>query len=282
MALVPGPRQRPHPRGDDPVPRLRRRPAADGVARRSTSGRSRSGWSDEDVYWGTRLACVEMIAHRHDLLLGHVLARRGDRAAVEDAGLRAVTAAPLIDDADPAKSARACRDAERSLERITDGRRRAGAAGLRAARDLLASPSDPCAGSPSVSAELRPAGPDPPLRDRGRGHACVAEHGVRPAALPRLGRPARARRPCSPTACWLDEAELELIAERGATVVTNPVANLKLAVGGVFPYRDGAGARGRDRAWAPTAPGRTTRSTCSPTPSCSPCCRSTRRAIPRR
>ena len=38
--------------------------------------------------------------------------------------------------------------------------------------------------------------------------------------------------------CWLDRAELELIAERGATVVTNPVANLKLAVGRVFPYRD--------------------------------------------
>jgi 5-methylthioadenosine/S-adenosylhomocysteine deaminase len=35
---------------------------------------------------------------------------------------------------------------------------------------------------------------------------------------------------------WLDEDELSLIAERGATVVTNPVANLKLAVGGVFPY----------------------------------------------
>jgi 5-methylthioadenosine/S-adenosylhomocysteine deaminase len=35
---------------------------------------------------------------------------------------------------------------------------------------------------------------------------------------------------------WLDREELELIAARGATVVTNPVANMKLAVGGVFPY----------------------------------------------
>ncbi len=35
---------------------------------------------------------------------------------------------------------------------------------------------------------------------------------------------------------WLDPEELALIAERGATVVTNPVANMKLAVGGVFPY----------------------------------------------
>ena len=35
---------------------------------------------------------------------------------------------------------------------------------------------------------------------------------------------------------WLDRDELALVAERGATVVTNPVANMKLAVGGVFPY----------------------------------------------
>jgi 5-methylthioadenosine/S-adenosylhomocysteine deaminase len=35
---------------------------------------------------------------------------------------------------------------------------------------------------------------------------------------------------------WLDEEELALISERGSTIVTNPVANMKLAVGGVFPY----------------------------------------------
>ncbi len=37
---------------------------------------------------------------------------------------------------------------------------------------------------------------------------------------------------------WLDGGELELIAERGATVVTNPTANMKLAVGRAFPYRE--------------------------------------------
>jgi len=35
---------------------------------------------------------------------------------------------------------------------------------------------------------------------------------------------------------WLDPAELELIAERGATIVTNPASNMKLAVGRAFPY----------------------------------------------
>ena len=64
---------------------------------------------------------------------------------------------------------------------------------------------------------------------------CISVHGVRPAfhleSAGLLG-------PNTILAhgVWLDEAELELIAERGATVVTNPVANLKLAVGGLFPY----------------------------------------------
>ena len=41
---------------------------------------------------------------------------------------------------------------------------------------------------------------------------------------------------------WLDRGELELIAERGATVVANPAANMKLAVGGVLPYPAAAAA----------------------------------------
>jgi 5-methylthioadenosine/S-adenosylhomocysteine deaminase len=34
----------------------------------------------------------------------------------------------------------------------------------------------------------------------------------------------------------MEEPELELLAARGCTVVTNPVSNLKLAVGRIFPY----------------------------------------------
>ncbi|HEV2310249.1 MAG TPA: amidohydrolase family protein, partial [Acidimicrobiia bacterium] len=41
---------------------------------------------------------------------------------------------------------------------------------------------------------------------------------------------------------WMEEAELEAVAAGGATVVTNPVSNLKLAVGRVFPYRAVRGA----------------------------------------
>ena len=64
---------------------------------------------------------------------------------------------------------------------------------------------------------------------------CVEAHGDRPAAyLDRLGL--LGPRTLLAHGVWLDDAELELIAARGATVVTNPVANLKLAVGRAFPY----------------------------------------------
>ena len=65
---------------------------------------------------------------------------------------------------------------------------------------------------------------------------CLDQHGERPAFyLDRVGL--LGPRTVLAHGCWLDRAELELIAERGATVVTNPVANLKLAVGARLPLR---------------------------------------------
>ncbi len=71
---------------------------------------------------------------------------------------------------------------------------------------------------------------------------CLKQHGVRPAfLLDRLGL--LNERALLAHGVHLDEAELDLIAERGAILVTNPVSNMKLAVGGVFPYAKAA-ARG--------------------------------------
>jgi 5-methylthioadenosine/S-adenosylhomocysteine deaminase len=72
---------------------------------------------------------------------------------------------------------------------------------------------------------------------------CVAEHGMRPAAyLDECGL--LGDRTILAHGVWLDRAEMELIAERGATIVSNPAANMKLAVGGAFPFplARGAGA----------------------------------------
>ena len=70
---------------------------------------------------------------------------------------------------------------------------------------------------------------------------CVTAHGKRPAHyLDELGF--LGPRTVLAHGVWLEPAELELIAERGATVASNPAANMKLAVGGAFPYLQAAAA----------------------------------------
>ncbi len=191
---------------------------------------------DEDVYWGTRLACVEMIRTGTTCFWDMYWHAHAGARAVEDAGVRAVSAAPLIDDCDPDKSERACADAERSLAAISD-------AGGDLARPGLAPHAIYTLSEQSLrwvaerSVELEVPVQIHLSETEDEVSACEQQHGERPAFyLDRMGM--LGPQTVLAHGCWLDRAELELIAERGATVVTNPVANLKLAVGRVFPYRD--------------------------------------------
>ena len=71
--------QRPHPRGDDPLPRHRRRPAADALAGGADlAGRGEARGRGRLLGRAPRLRGDDPL--RHDPLLGHVLAPRGDRA----------------------------------------------------------------------------------------------------------------------------------------------------------------------------------------------------------
>ena len=187
----------------------------------------------DDVYWGTRLACVEMIRSGTVRFWDMYWQPGATARAVDDAGVRATIGGPLIDALDP---------------------NRAGAL-----RDALRQHLDELAGSgPRVDAALAPhsiyAVSEQSLRWIGEQASerdlpvhihlsetneeveqCVAAHGDRPAAyLDRLG--VLGPRTVLAHGVWFDDDERALVAERGATVVTNPVSNLKLAVGGVFRY----------------------------------------------
>jgi 5-methylthioadenosine/S-adenosylhomocysteine deaminase len=190
--------------------------------------------SDEDVYWGTRLACVEMIRTGTTSFWDMYWHAHSTARAVEDAGVRAVTAAPLIDDSDPAKSERACADADVSLGRIAE-------AGAERARPGFAPHAIYSVSERSLrwvaerAAELEVPVQIHLSETEQEVAQCLEERGMRPAAyLDEVGLLGPAT--VLAHGVWLDDSELELIAERGATVVTNPVANLKLAVGGLFPY----------------------------------------------
>jgi 5-methylthioadenosine/S-adenosylhomocysteine deaminase len=195
----------------------------------------------DDVYWGTRLACAEMIRSGTIRFWDMYWHPGATARAVRDAGLRAVVGAPLIDGGDPERSGELRELAERSLEEIA-------AEGGEAVDPALAPHAVYTVSERSLrwiaetSAERNLPVHIHLSETEGEVGRCLEAHGARPAAyLDRLGL--LGPRTLIAHGVWLDDSELDLIAERGATLVTNPVANLKLAVGRVFPYR---AARERD------------------------------------
>ncbi len=185
----------------------------------------------EDVYWGTRLACLEMI-RTGTTRFWDMYWHPGESArAVVDAGLRATIGGPLFDvDGETA----AMRDkALANLDELSDFD---GAVGVSLAPHSIYTVSEgllrwvaETAAERRVSIQIHLSETEQEVVD------CVERHGLRPAAyLDRLGL--LGERTVLAHGVWLDRAELELIAARGCTVVANPVANMKLAVGGVFPY----------------------------------------------
>ena len=192
----------------------------------------------DDVYWGTRLACVEMIRTGTVRFWDMYWQPGATARAVEDAGLRATIGAPLIDVGDRRGHGEAARG-RRAQPRGDRRGPRADRAGARPARDLhgqrAVAALDRRGGRGARSCPSTSTSPRP----RRRSTRCVEAHGARPADyLDRLGL--LGPRTLLAHGVWLDDAELELIAARGATVVTNPVANLKLAVGRRLPLPGGA------------------------------------------
>jgi 5-methylthioadenosine/S-adenosylhomocysteine deaminase len=185
----------------------------------------------EDVYWGARLACAEMVRGGTTRFWDMYWHPEATARAVEGAGIRAAIGAPLFD---ATSSFAELRDsALRSLDALS----RFGP---------LVTPALAPHSIYTVSEKsLRWIGELSAERDlpvqihlsetEQEVQDCLAQHGERPAHyLDRLGL--LSERTVLAHGVWLDREELALIAERDATVVTNPAANMKLAVGGVFPH----------------------------------------------
>jgi len=185
----------------------------------------------DDVYWGTRLACLEMIRNGTTRFWDMYWHPAAAARAAHDAGLRATVAAPLIDVDGRSEEMR--EGALRSLDELAGADERVDAslaphAIYTVSEDSLRWIAE-VAGERELPVQIHLSETEQEVTD------CLAAHGERPARyLDRVGL--LTPRTVLSHGVWLDDDELELIASRGAVVVTNPVANLKLAVGGVFPY----------------------------------------------
>jgi 5-methylthioadenosine/S-adenosylhomocysteine deaminase len=185
----------------------------------------------EDVYWGTRLACAEMIRTGTTRFWDMYWQPEATARAVADAGIRATIGAPLFDHDGDVERMRA--SALESLEALSElgpavSPALAPHAIYTVSEDSLRWIAE-LGARREVPVQIHLSETAKEVED------CVTAHGMRPAAyLDGLGM--LNERTLLAHGVWLDPEELALIAERGATVVTNPVANMKLAVGGIFPH----------------------------------------------
>jgi 5-methylthioadenosine/S-adenosylhomocysteine deaminase len=185
----------------------------------------------EDVYWGARLACAEMIRCGVARFWDMYWQPEATARAVADAGLRATIGAPLIDVNGEGERMRAA-----ALDSLGHLASRGPAIAGALAPHAIYTVSEGFLRWIAELAEERGVPIHIHLSEtREEVQDCVAARGERPAAyLDRLG--VLGERTVLAHGVWLDPAELDLVAERGATVVSNPAANMKLAVGAVFPY----------------------------------------------
>jgi 5-methylthioadenosine/S-adenosylhomocysteine deaminase len=185
----------------------------------------------EDVYWGTRLACLEMIRTGTTRFWDMYWHPGATARAVTDSGLRATIGGPLFDADGKTEAMQAM--ALGNLDELAGFGPRIAAAlaphSIYTVSEGLLRWTGEQAGERQLPVHIHLSETKQEVED------CLAKHGVRPTIyLDQLG--VLSERAILAHGVWLDEEELALIAARGCTVVTNPVANMKLAVGGVFPY----------------------------------------------
>ncbi len=193
----------------------------------------------DDVYWGTRLACLEMVRSGTTSFADMYWHGPAVARAVADSGLRAWAATVYFDGDDAAAGATARPQVLEDLDAT------AAVGGLvtpslgphavytvhRSSLEWLAQLAD----ERSLTLHIHLA------ETEGEVHDCVAAHGMRPLELLDAAG-GLGPRTILAHGCWLEADELALVAERGATIVTNPVSNMKLAVGRAFPVLDALAA----------------------------------------
>jgi len=192
--------------------------------------------TEEDVYLGARLGILEMIRGGTTFFNEMYWHRPAIVRAVEEMGVRALVGCTLIDLGDP----KMLESQQREMLDLAEGRIPIGdpdRVGLALApHSIYTVPPDvlrwvgELAGRHHLPVHIHLSETQEEV-DR-----CLEAHGCRPTVLlDRLGLVNS--RLVAVHGQFLDEAELALLGEAKATLVTNPTANLKLATGGIFPYR---------------------------------------------
>ncbi len=189
--------------------------------------------TEEDIYWGTKLACLEMIKTGTTFFNDMYWHWRGTARAVQEMGIRAAVSAVFIDLFDEAKT----------KEQIELNEQLFAASGDFAPRVIFT--LGPHAIYTVSEKALRWCAEF--AREKGllihihlseteeEVQGCLRDHGVRPVHyLEQIGFLGPHVVACH--CVWLNDEEMDILQAHGVRVVHNPISNMKLTVGEVFPY----------------------------------------------
>ncbi len=187
----------------------------------------------DDVYQGTRLACLEMIKSGTTAFNDMYFMMEEAARAVGEAGIRATLSYGFIDLFDAGKREAECRATEnlaRHIRSLGNPRIRA-AAGPHAIYTVSPEGLRWCAefaAEEKIGIHIHLSETEKEVSD------CIARHGKRPAAhLDEYG--ILTSRTVAAHCCWLDETECTLLGKRGVSVSHNPSSNMKLATNRAMP-----------------------------------------------
>ncbi|WP_329905307.1 amidohydrolase [Porphyromonas pogonae] len=191
--------------------------------------------SAEDVYWGAKLACLEMIKTGTTAFMDMYMNPLATARAADEMGLRAVVSYTLFDQGSPERARQDRDNCSRYLEEFKKfGQRIKFSIGPHAIYTVCGEQLQFChqfAQEHNVLIHLHMS------ETKGEWDECMKLHGTTPIRyLNDLGV-------LSPNlviahAIWVDDEEMDLLAAHGVKVVHNPASNMKLASGYEFKFEE--------------------------------------------
>ncbi|MBQ4162299.1 MAG: amidohydrolase [Parabacteroides sp.] len=191
--------------------------------------------TSEDVYWGTKLACLEMIKSGTTTFFDMYHKFSASAKAIEEMGLRALLAGACFDHFDPELRERGKRAVEKLYaEAATFSDRIQYAAGPHAIYTVsgeLLQWIHAFAKEHQVPIHLHLAETEGEVQDSIRQFGLTPVRYLRELGIlsPRL---------ILAHGLYVDEEEIQMLADQGVTVVHNPASNMKLASGYRFKYSE--------------------------------------------
>ncbi len=189
----------------------------------------------EDVYWGTKLACLEMIKSGTVAFNDMYFFMEDAARAVDETGMKAVLSHGFIDFGNEEKRDSEIASTKKLISYIKsmNNPRIKGAVGPHAPYTVSKDALEWCSAyseEEDIKLHIHLSETEKEVND------CINEHAMRPAEL--LDKcNCLSSRTIAAHCCWLDEKECRILGKKGVHVSHNPASNMKLAVNRAMPYQ---------------------------------------------